>query len=262
MPIYNLPNASFSVVSRIDCLKFDNVPNKLLSIGNATGFFFDHAEGLYLITNRHVISGNDYFPETVALTLHTDQQDLAQNENYLVNLYEDGEPKWLVHPVNIDIDLVAIPLDYDDITDRFLISSYNNESIFPSNMVLSYGEDLIVMGYPLGLYDEEHNLPIFRNATLASIHPIPFENEPCFLIDSRLHEGTSGSPVVTKPCIPRRINNEWALQDQDMPLLVGVNSGIINKKDSESGDLLGLNVVWFASLIPEIIEGNRLGQNI
>ena len=52
------------------------------------------------------------------------------------------------------------------------------------------------MRYPLGqYYDDVFNLQVVRNGTVASAYPMRFRGQPYFLIDARLHEGTSGSPV-------------------------------------------------------------------
>ncbi len=54
------------------------------------------------------------------------------------------------------------------------------------------------MGYPLGVYDDIHNLPLLRTGIIASAYPIPFRCKPYFLVDSHLEEGMSSSPVMTK----------------------------------------------------------------
>jgi hypothetical protein len=65
--------------------------------------------------------------------------------------------------------------------------------------VLQIGEDVLIMGYPLGkYYDEAYNLPIVRNGIVASAYPVPYKNNPYFLVEARLHKGTSGAPIVTK----------------------------------------------------------------
>ena len=55
-----------------------------------------------------------------------------------------------------------------------------------------------MMGYPLGqYYDKENNLPVMR--MVWSQVCIQFlSRQPLFLVDARLHKGTSGSPVLTK----------------------------------------------------------------
>jgi hypothetical protein len=45
--------------------------------------------------------------------------------------------------------------------------------MLPKNIRLDVGEDIFVMGYPLGIYDEVHNLPVIRGGTISSPYPIP-----------------------------------------------------------------------------------------
>lgn len=39
----------------------------------------------------------------------------------------------------------------------------------------------------------------WRQGSVASMFPVPFEGKSYFLVDAILHNGTSGSPVVTQP---------------------------------------------------------------
>ena len=85
---------------------------------------------------------------------------------------------------------------------------------------------------------------------IASAYGVSFRNEPYFLTDAHLHEGTSGSPVITKP------KSTWAVEGGGSVLktnvsyfLVGVHSGAIVWGEDES---LGLGAAWYAQLIEEI----------
>lgn len=202
---------------------------------SATGFFCGLDGQLYFITNRHnVIDECDWFyPDELRLKLHTDQNDLTQNRMFTIPLYAEDKPVWLEHPKGKDIDVVALPVDLPP-SPSFFITSFNKENFGRADVYVSIGNDLIVVGYPLGLYDSKHNTPIIRSATIASVYPLPFEGNDYFLIDSRLHKGTSGSPVILKP--------------QDY--LIGIHSAQLEEDTN-------LNIVWYAKLIPEIICGKR-----
>jgi hypothetical protein len=263
---YKLPGASFSVATPIKCYTCCRYSGERINTGSATGFFYDHADGLYLITNRHVVidEKENYFPDELDIRLHTDQQDLEKNEDYTIQLYENYEPIWLEHPHNRgnSIDVIAIPLEPDEIYEKYLISAYSSDSTFTyvhesQGVHAPYGMELMVIGYPLEFYDNVNNLPIYRNAIAASIYPVPFQNFPFFLIDSRLHSGSSGSPVVTKPNT-FLLDSELKMiaSSEYTPLLIGIYSGIVNLRDKVTGDHLGLGSVWFDYLIPEIIEQN------
>jgi hypothetical protein len=107
-----------------------------------------------------------------------------------------------------------------------------------------------------GYHDSVHNLPVIRYATLASPYPIPFQGRPLALIDANLHPGTSGSPVILKPSsIPLRRRGADPSSRRRV-YLVGVHSSSVGAVLKDGGkDPLGLHLVWFANLIPNIIAG-------
>ena len=56
-------------------------------------------------------------------------------------------------------------------------------------------EDIIVVGYPDGIWDSYNNMPIVRKGITATSLQLDFNNEPKFLIDAAIYGGSSGSPV-------------------------------------------------------------------
>lgn len=250
MPISDLT----AVVASVHCFKEER------QLATATGFFYLHDDKLYFITNRHVIiqEESSYFPDGVQLKLHINPQDIRQNKVLKLPLYDHAnKPLWLEHPVGAkEIDVVALPMDSELVKSRFFVRALSITDQIPENIEISIGEDVLVLGYPLGFHDTLHNLPIIRNATIASVYPVPFEGNPIILIDSRLHRGTSGSPVLTKPTqMVRRADGSTSLITKPVSFLLGVHSAAVDilGRDSEQDEPLGLNAVWFASLIPEII---------
>jgi hypothetical protein len=124
---------------------------------------------------------------------------------------------------------------------------------------ISIGEDILVIGYPLGLYyDDVYNLPVIRSGTLASAYPVPFQGKPHFLIDARLHKGTSGSPVITKLKNLIETTGPGKLEGRLQFVLLGVNSSTAEfHKDAEfhkCEEPLGLNAAVFASIVQTITK--------
>ena len=114
--------------------------------------------------------------------------------------------------------------------------------------IIHPGEDIFIIGYPLGFSDAVHNLPIFRNAMVASWFRIPFQGQPLFLTDANLHPGTSGSPVISKP------KNIWVDANGNTSLdagltyyLLGVHSGTYGIANIP----LGLGAAWYAELVEQ-----------
>ena len=48
---------------------------------NASGFFFEHAERLFLVTSRHVVADKPsrHFPDRLEIELHTDLNNMAKS---------------------------------------------------------------------------------------------------------------------------------------------------------------------------------------
>ncbi len=216
-----------------------------LAIG--TGFFYSPTfERLFLITNRHVVVDENasFFPDKLILKLHTNGADLKQTDTLAVPLYSSvDKPLW--REIDNSIDVVALELSSDEVK-RFVIHAFSPLDMLTSDIIVGVGDSLVVIGYPQGFSDELHNLPVFRRASVASVYPLPFDGNPFFLIDSELHPGTSGSPVITQPSIWEVNARESELYDEPQYKLIGVHSAAY-------GDLK-LNVVWFASIIYELTK--------
>ena len=107
------------------------------------------------------------------------------------------------------------------------------------------------MGYPLGIYyDDVNNLPVVRNGIVASAYPVPYKGQPYFLIDAKLHKGTSGSPVMTKFKRDWRKVEGGSIMGDFQFFLLGINSSTWQLPEGE--EPLGLNAVVFASIVREI----------
>lgn len=192
------------------------------------------------------------------MRLHLTSTDIRQNDDFSLSLYDtSSNPIWLEHPQSrARVDVVAVPLDAEYMRARFFARSFTSENLIPADVEIGIGEDVLVLGYPMGFYDRVHNLPIIRSATLASVYPVPFSGDPFVLIDSRLHRGTSGSPVLTKPTQMLRRQDGTSILSTPISFLLGVHSAIVDIRDRnpEQDEPLGLSVVWFAKLIQEIIS--------
>jgi len=57
-------------------------------------------------------------------------------------------------------------------------------------------EDIIMIGYPIGLWDSKNNLPIIRKGQTATPMKIDYQGKSEFLLDIPAFPGSSGSPVI------------------------------------------------------------------
>lgn len=220
--------------------------------GSATGFFFRDSGVKYLATNRHVVidEEEDHFPEKLVVTLHLDRNDLTKNCEVQLALYNENNPLWLQHPHYEEnlCDVVLLPLNENTLTGDNLPFFNSSSIIFIGSEIINKREinsfgSVVIVGYPLGFYDELHNLPVYRKASIASCYGIDFSGQPYFLVDANLHPGTSGSPVV---------NSHHTLFREGERKEGYVLFGIHSAEHIVDQDPLGLNVVWYAHLLEEI----------
>jgi hypothetical protein len=57
-------------------------------------------------------------------------------------------------------------------------------------------EDVLMIGYPIGLWDESNNAPIFRRGITATHPRLRLNGKAEFMIDCACFPGSSGSPVL------------------------------------------------------------------
>ena len=63
---------------------------------NASGFFFERDERLFLVTSRHVVidEPSRHFPDRIEIELHVNPDNLAESTGFSIPLYRDGKSIW------------------------------------------------------------------------------------------------------------------------------------------------------------------------
>lgn len=170
-------------------------------IGSGTGFIYniaskDDVSLPMLVTNRHVVEGckNTFFNITAA----TDTGDPDFGNEISFNLSIDN---WTFHP-NPQIDLAMVPIG------GLLQQAMNNGSVpfyipLAADLIADEGylrnmdaiENIIMIGYPTGVFDQTNNLPVARRGITASRIGLKYNGRPEFLIDCACFPGSSGSPI-------------------------------------------------------------------
>lgn len=147
-----------------------------------------------IITNQHVINYNP--TEQVSIFFHLKGED----GNSIENLNVQFQTNWIFHK---DYDLCfcyAAPL-FELIKEKFnkeVFYIHNDETLIYSNeklQDLSALEELVMVGYPIGLWDEKNNFPIFRKGFTASHPALDFNRKNIGIIDMACFPGSSGSPI-------------------------------------------------------------------
>jgi hypothetical protein len=215
---------------------------------NASGFFFERDENLYLVTSRHVLldEPSHHFPDRIEIELHTDAANLAQSTGYSVLLYRNGQSIWRQGADAAgDIDVAVIKLDRAALPRTLAYAAFNPSHLKYSFEQIEVGTALLVVGFPLGFHDMLHHMPVARHAIIASSFGLRFQGEGYFLTDGRTHRGTSGAPVVMRRAGPSAPAGElsWTL--------LGIHSARLDvgARDLQLDEALGLNCAWYADIL-------------
>lgn len=188
---------AFSTV-RIEC--------KLVSgrTSTGTGFFYDFFREPtqcvpVIVTNKHVV------------------KDAAQGTFYLNEATPEGQPKigsfhpcfgddfasgWIEHP-DPDVDLCILPIAMflaHPAYSKFKMFSmpFEQSAIATHDRLKEMAalESLVMVGYPVGIWDEANNMPVFRRGVAASHPYLDYKGRKEFVIDMPCFPGSSGSPIV------------------------------------------------------------------
>ena len=251
-----------------DWLSFTSVPIALVfsetetCLGKATGFFYEHNNKNYFITNWHNVTGihpitrkpistHGGSPDCIDMLLMTGITP-AKWENYRIPIYtENKETGWLVHPIYKEkVDVVALeitfPKGFDGIVNPINKIPFRNDR-------LDVSDDVFIIGFPLNLLGGGA-FPIWKRGSVATEPDMNFEDLPKFIVDTATRNGMSGSPVVM------RKKGVHIYESSDDKVTIGLSQNFVGiysgRLQSESETDAQLGIVWKTEVIEEIINGN------
>ncbi len=218
------------------------------ALTNASGFFFERDERLYLVTSRHVFidAAHDHHPSRIVLEIHSDPGDLARSVDLSVPLFRDGLGLWRQgQDVGGEIDVAVIEIDRGALPPSTLLFAFSPYHLEHEVSAVPAGQPVLILGFPLGFHDTLHHLPVVRQAVVASAYGLRFQGQGYFLTDGRTHRGTSGAAVVMRA--PGETSEEGGLPWK----LLGVHSARMDlaTRDREQDEGLGLNLAWYADIL-------------
>ncbi|CAG1016798.1 hypothetical protein BURC_01524 [Burkholderiaceae bacterium] len=218
------------------------------SLSNASGFFFERDERLFLVTSRHVVfdEASQHFPDRLEIELHLDAVNLTQSTGFSVLLYQNAKAVWRQgRDAGSEIDVAVLELDRSRLPATTVLRAFTPAHLPSAESAVGIGSSLLVVGFPLGFHDAVHHLPVVRQAVAASPYGIRFQGQGFFLTDARTHRGTSGAPVVMRDPAPSAATAAlpW--------LLLGVHSARMDMGDRDlvQDESLGLNCAWYADIL-------------
>lgn len=215
---------------------------------NATGFFFERDQRLFLVTSQHVLidETSKHFPDRIEIELHTDPGNLTRSSSFSMPLYREGKSLWRQGlDCAGEIDVAVLEIERAALPKTTIYRAFTPQHLARGTDSVEVGTALLIVGFPLGFHDTLHHMPIVRHAVIASSFGWRFQGEGYFLTDGRTHRGTSGAPVVQRV---RKPGTKFG----DLPwLLLGVHSARLDvgTRDLKLDEALGLNCAWYADIL-------------
>ena len=220
---------------------------------NASGFYFERENRLFLVTSRHVVfdDASSHFPTRLEIELHLDLEDVARSTGFSIPLYRGGRSVWRDAVDTAGrVDVVAVEIDRGALPRNTAYRAFTPQHITDGYEHVEAGTSLLVVGFPLGFHDTLHHIPVVRHAVVASSFGLRFQGEGYFLTDGRTHRGSSGSPVVARaPASAQAYGGlPW--------MLIGIHSARIDMitRDTSLDEALGLNSAWYADVLLTLTE--------
>jgi hypothetical protein len=219
---------------------------------NASGFFFERDERLFLVTSRHVMidEPSKHFPNRIEIELHLDESNLASSTGFSMPLYRDRKSLWRQgEDASGEIDVAVLEIERDALPRTALLRAFTPAHLHQPQPQVEVGTSLLVVGFPMGFHDTLHHMPIVRHAVNASSFGLRFGGQGYFLTDARTHRGTSGAPVVMRMsgADPEHGDLPWRL--------LGVHSARLDvTRDFKLDEALGLNCAWYADILLTLTE--------
>ena len=220
---------------------------------NATGFFFQRGDRLFLVSSRHVVldEANNHRPDRLTIELHVDAINIGNVIQWAIPLYRGDQPLWRqAVDSSGTVDVVAVEIQRSALPETVLLSAFTPAHLVAELDKIEVGNPVLIVGFPLGFHDNLHHLPVARQAAIASAFGIRFQGQGYFLTDARMHRGTSGAPVVA------RVTNERSGRGDLAWMLLGVHAARMDvaNRDVAQDERLDLNCAWYADALLTLTE--------
>ena len=151
-----------------------------------------------IVTNRHVVQGGT----TGRFHMHLAAGPDVLPSNHMRFDVPDFGNQWIGHP-DPDVDLCVMPIaplmqSSKQQGHELFFKSLGEELIpvEPELAELLAIEEIVMVGYPNGIWDHVNNMPVFRRGITATHPNTDYRGKKEFIIDAACFPGSSGSPVL------------------------------------------------------------------
>lgn len=182
---------------RIECILSSG------QMGTGTGFFYRFCDTgtthvPAIVTNKHVVNNSVHG----SITLHFgDDNDCPIARYYETFKGDNFGSRWIPHP-DSSVDLCIFPIaqlinNVQKQGKKLFFIPLDNSLILNDQEMgeLTALEDIVMVGYPNGIWDSVNNFPLIRRGITATHPNVDYNGQSMFLIDAACFPGSSGSPV-------------------------------------------------------------------
>ena len=156
----------------------------------------------WFVTCAHAIEGSSDDIVTIEIN-HNDQMRGKITWNYRKEFWVTSR-NWAEGRYEHDVAVAPAPIGRPDWSRAMKGCIPPHQQINRAKMEeagLSESDEIYLIGYPLGIGQQQRNWPLVRQGILAQCRPYLQEDGKLILIDGAVWEGSSGSPVISKPTL-------------------------------------------------------------
>jgi hypothetical protein len=153
------------------------------ALTNASGFFFERDERLFLGTSRHVVfdATSGHFPDRLEIELHVDPSNLGSAVWFSIPLYERGTSAWRQGAdTGGAVDIAVVELNRSALPSTAHYRMFTPDHLPAVDDHVEIGSPLLIVCFPLGFHDTLLHLPVVRQASLASSFGLRFQGNGYF----------------------------------------------------------------------------------
>ncbi len=211
--------------------------NGMTSVG--TGFLYYSQDRLWVVSNKHVVDQVVEGYLFMHQSAEADEKTLVPASVLRVD-FRGSDFRGHDDP-DVDLAVANISSIFSGFREKNLYPYHRHVSpeFIPSEATIEQSigalEEIIFVGYPNGIWDTAHNLPVFRKGITATPYAVDFLNRKQFLIDASVFPGSSGSPVFlfNSGSYPGK---SGGLQVGSRLFLLGLISSVYTRK--ENGEMI------------------------
>jgi hypothetical protein len=225
---------------------------------------------MYVVTAKHVIQPKRINSVTkFTYFIRTGSGDRADWRPIELTGNELGKRLHLCLKEEVDVAVVDVSdflkgdlMNLIESKARVIQFSAVHSDEFPGTSPLDVqpGDDVIVIGYPNGFFDQFNKLPILKTGLLNTPVGLRFNGLDAFLLDFKYYEGSSGSIIISKPThFSASKNGRLQFSNDRRYVFLGVYQGESYWNDAEP-KRADLGLGWYYYNVEEAIKNPPLQQ--